>query len=496
MKTKIILYCYLLFIGLTACNKDEDNISLDASLKTISFLKDNNPSLSTDLELEIVDNKIKGNVPLSVSLDGLIATFDYTGDAVKIGDVQQISGTTTNNYLEILTYSIVAENGTSNLYEADITRFTGLPLVFITTDNGIEIDTKDEYRTGDVEIIGRGFEDLNVEMKIRGRGNSTWWIGENAKRPYQMKLSDKAEVLGMPKDKKWIFLAEYSDKTLMRNRIGFEFGYLSNLDWTPSSTYAEVIVNGKYDGTYHITQKVEESSNRVNIGDNGYLLEIDQLHRLDDDDIFFYSSKFLINIKEPKLEKDDVAYNHIKNYISDFETALYGNNFKDPNSGYAKYIDINSFIDWYLINEIVKNQDARSFSSIYMNIIPGEKLKMGPLWDFDLGFGNVDYDVTEHPTGFWIKLNPWLKRMFEDPSFTSKVKERFAYYRANEAHIIETIDKTATYLDQSQYENDQVWHTLGIRIWPNPVWFDTYKEEVDHLKEWLTTRMNWLDANL
>jgi len=496
MKTKIILYCYLLFLGLTACNTDENNISSEASLKTISFLKENNPNLSADIQLEIIDNKITGNVPLNVSLDGLIATFDYIGEDIKIENVQQINGTTANNYLEILTYSIVAENGTSSIYEADITRFTGLPLIFITTDNGVEIDSKEDYRKGSVEIIGRGFEDLNVAMKIRGRGNSTWWIGKDAKRPYQMKLTDKAEVLGMPKDKKWIFLAEYSDKTMLRNRTGFEFGYLSNLDWTPSSAYAEVIVNGKYDGTYHITQKVEESSNRVNIGDNGYLLEIDQLHRLDADDVYFYSSKFLINIKEPKLEKNDAAYTYIKTYIADFEAALFGSNFKDPNSGYAKFIDVNSFIDWYLINEIVKNQDARSFSSIYMNIIPNEKLKMGPLWDFDLGFGNVDYDVSEHPTGFWIKFNPWLKRMFEDPSFASKVKERFAYYRANENHIMKTIDKTAVYLDNSQYENDQVWHTLGIKIWPNPVWFDTYQEEVNYLKEWLSMRLSWLDANL
>jgi len=86
--------------------------------------------------------------------------------------------------------------------------------------------------------------------------------------------------------------------------------------------------------------------------------------------------------------------------------------------------------------------------------------------------------------------------MFQDPDFASKVKERYAYYRQNKAHIMETIDKTAIYLDNSQYENDQVWHTLGIRIWPNPVWFDTYKEEVDHLKDWLSTRMDWLDANL
>ena len=111
-------------------------------------------------------------------------------------------------------------------------------------------------------------------MKIRGRGNSTW--GLHPKKPFQMKLSDKAEFLGMPKDKKWLFLAEYSDKTMLRNKISFEMGYISNLDWTPQGRFAEVYINDQYNGTYNITQKVEESDNRVVLGDTGYLLELDQ----------------------------------------------------------------------------------------------------------------------------------------------------------------------------------------------------------------------------
>jgi len=493
MKKNIIYYCVVLFLGLASC--DKETISSEEVITKFSFLKKNNPSLSSDIGMKIIGNKIKGSVPLDVSLDELIATFEPTGLVVKIGNIVQESGQTSNSFKEVLTYTIIDKGGTKSVYEVDIVRFTGLPLIFITTKNNEIIDSKNEYRKGNVEIIGsRGFENLDVKMKIRGRGNSTWGI--HPKKPYQMKLKEKVGILGMPADKKWIFLAEYSDKTMVRNRTGFEFGYLSNLDWTPSSVFAEVIINGKYNGTYHITQKVEESDNRVKLGNNGYLLEIDQLHRLDPEDIYFETSKFLINIKEPKLKKNDAVYNYIKTYIADFEKVLYGNDFKDPNLGYAKYIDVGSFIDWYLINEIVKNQDAQSYSSIYLNMIPGEKLKMGPLWDFDLGFGNVDYSVAEKPDGFWIKYNPWIQRMFEDPSFTTKVKERFAYYRSNEAHIMETIDAYAEKLDKSQYENDKVWHTFGVYVWPNPIWFETYKEEVDHLKIWISTRMDWLEANL
>ena len=120
-----------------------------------------------------------------------------------------------------------------------------------------------------------------------------------------MKLSDKSAFLGMPEDKKWLFLAEYSDKTMLRNTIAFELGYMSNLDWTPAGEFAEVYLNGEYNGTYNITQKVEESDNRVALGDTGYLLELDQLDRIDPDDVYFESTvteRFIINIKEPDLD--------------------------------------------------------------------------------------------------------------------------------------------------------------------------------------------------
>jgi hypothetical protein len=307
-----------------------------------------------------------------------------------------------------------------------------------------------------------------------------------------MKLSDKTEVLGMPKDKKWIFLAEHSDKTLMRNKIVFEMGYLSNLDWTPESVYAEVFINNLYAGTYNISQKVEESSKRVNLGDTGYLLEIDQLERMETEDVYFYTSEFLINIKEPELTYESSEFNYVKDLLNEFETVLKSNEFKDPTTGYAKYIDVDSFIDWYLISEITKNQDSRDFSSIFLNVIPGEKINMGPLWDFDLAFGNVNYSDATNPAGFWVKDHKWYARLFQDPAFVTKVKSRFAYFKNNQDFILNKMDFYANYLKYSQQENDTRWNVLGNYIWPNPVFFSTYQEEVNHLKNWYTQRMDWL----
>ena len=313
-----------------------------------------------------------------------------------------------------------------------------------------------------------------------------------------MKLDDKSTFLDMPSKKKWLFLAEYSDKTMLRNTISFEMGYLSNLEWTPKSSFAEVYINDEYNGTYNITEKVEEGSNRVNIGDEGFLLEIDQLDRQDQDDVYFYTDKFLVAIKEPSLDWDDEQYNYIKAHINAFEATLFASSFRDPINGYAKYMDVDSFVDWYLINEITKNVDSKSFSSIFFNVVPGEKIKMGPLWDFDLSFGNVDYAGDDFPTpeGFWVKDNPWFARLFTDSAFLEKVKTRFAYFKNNQNVIMNKIDAFAIKLNLAQQENDNKWETLGKYVWPNPVVFDTYTEEVAHLKTWYSQRMTWLDGAL
>lgn len=122
---------------------------------------------------------------------------------------------------------------------------------------------------------------------------------------------------------------------------------------------------------------------------------------------------------------------------------------------------------------------------------------MGPIWDFDLSFGNVDYDDPQFVEGFWIKENPWIKRLFEDSDFEQRVLDKFTtQYYDKRSEILGKIDCHASYIDTAQIANYEIWKTLGVQVWPNPVWFDTYQEEVDHLKNWISDRMDWLNANL
>ena len=466
------------------------------TITSFSFTAEKNTELNQNANLELNGNTFKGRITQNINISELIPDFSYTGSSVSVDGNLQESGVTPNNFDDVVIYKVVNDLGDEAIYQIDVTKFTGLPIINLLTDGSVQIDSKEDYVEGDVSLDGRrDFESLSdLSMKIRGRGNSTWFI--HPKKPFQMKLSEKSAFLGMPEDKKWLFLAEYSDKTMLRNTMAFELGYMSNLDWTPAGEFAEVYLNGEYNGTYNITQKVEASSNRVALGDTGYLLELDQLDRIDPDDVYFESTvteKFIINIKEPELNYGSEEFRYIENLIAEFEGALFGANFQDENAGYKKYINLESFIDWYLISEITKNVDSRWYSSIYLNVMPGEKIKMGPLWDFDLAFGNTDYADTQYYEGWWVRFNPWYERLFQDPAFTQMVKDRFIYFKDNEDLIIQKIDEYAEKLKWAQAENNNKWQTIGAYVWPNPVIYDTYQEEVDHLKNWYLARMEWLE---
>ena len=174
---------------------------------------------------------------------------------------------------------------------------------------------------------------------------------------------------------------------------------------------------------------------------------------------------------------------------------MFSEDFADPVEGYKKYIDVESFVDWYLINEITKNPDSRFFTSCYMNLSREGKLKMGPLWDFDIAFGNIDY----HPQvigleGFWVKTSPWFTRLFEDPAFVSLVKERFAYFYGKQNEIFLEINRNAEYLQYAAVENNNKWGTLYNYTWPNYEILGKYQNEVQSMKNWLSRRFEWLNT--
>ena len=353
----------------------------DPVLETFSLLKEDNPELEGDIEFVLEGDTFSARSPTDLSVASLKPTFAFTGTEVSVDGAEQTSGESSQDFSPILNYTVTQESGTTNSYQDDLTRFTGLPIIYLSTESPVV--SKEDYVNGTFRLEGgRDYDSVGeVAMKIRGRGNSTWFV--HPKKPYQMKLESKRDLFGMLEDKKWLFLAEYSDKTLVRNHLAFALGHRTTLTWTPSGHFAEVFVNGEHDGFYHITEKVEDGSNRVDIGDTGFLLEIDQPDRLDPDDVSFRTPTYLINIKEPGLAYSDPEFAQVRQHINEFETVLFSSEFADPTNGYRAYADIDSFIDWFLVNEIAKNVDAMWYSSIFFHWY-WVKIR---IWTYRLRFG-------------------------------------------------------------------------------------------------------------
>ncbi|MDR5814192.1 MULTISPECIES: CotH kinase family protein [unclassified Caballeronia] len=376
--------------------------------------------------------------------------------------------------------------------------------VSITTDGAAPIADKVNYVGATISIAQTDSNYVySGRASIRGRGHSTW---DMPKKPYKIKLDEKAGLLGLPKDKNWVLLANYSDKTLLRNRAAFELGKRLGMDWTPRDLPVEVTLNGEYLGVYDLVESVRVDKNRVNIADTdntvapentGFILEINE--RLDGDSCWTTTHGVPLCIDTPSPASDAQAA-YIRQYVQAAEDALFSDSATDAASGYEKYFDVTALINWYLVNELFKNQDAQGYASIYLYKDVGGKLKFGPLWDFDIGAGNVNYSGAQYPLGWWIADNKWISRMKSvDPTFETRVRAKWVAAKAAQIDTLPAyFDTSAAALVSSGGEarNFQRWPILDQSVWPNPVVTGSYQGEIDYVKNWLQQRTTWLDENL
>lgn len=384
-----------------------------------------------------------------------------------------------------------------------------LPFLSISTENGAEIVSKEDYlparftlKSEDGQVL------LGDTTEIRGHGNTTWT--DMPKKPFRMKLTNSSSLLGMPANKHWVLLANYSDKTLVRNDLVFQLSQWMGMEYTPRSKFVDVELNTVYQGIYQLTEHIRISPDRVNIpalkvGDTapdritgGYLLEVDHTR----DEVFCIDSAMTVMtfcLKDPEtlLEAGWEAQRaYIEGYIAQTDEALFSNNFTDPVLGYAAYIDIDSAVNWYLVNEIVKNPDADMRHSVFLFKKRNGKLTFGPVWDFDLAIGNNTLYDCDKTDGWYVREGPWYNRMFEDPAFVGKVKAKWAQLKATGRldDLLEHLDHQTLNLSKVQVKNFQTWDILSLWVWPNRVVTGSYTGEVAATRDWLRDRIAWMDG--
>ncbi len=396
------------------------------------------------------------------------------------------------------------------------------------------VDTK----TGRSSLLGSAdFEGLG-EINVRGHTSLRY-----PKHSYHLQTkqegigSRQVALLGLPKESDWVLYGPYCDKSLMRDVLGYE---LSNQigRYAARTRFVEVFLNetrgsltlAHYIGVYVFEEKVKRGKNRVDIekltpGDvtepkisGGYIIMKDHSDQVSDPDesipmrasarrkepSFRSSHGSQFYYVEPKGDGITAGQERwLRQYIDQFEKVLYSGDFKDPKTGYAAYIDPDSFIDHHLLVELSKNIDGFRFSTFYHKD-RGGRLKMGPIWDWNLSFGNAKPRQGFNPAGwYWSQLDDrqysWFRRLLEDPDFAQRLVDRWGELRTNQfatGTILARIDELAALLSEAQVRNFRRWHVLGRSISPNAFVGESFEEEISFLKQWTRQRIEWMDGAL
>jgi len=360
--------------------------------------------------------------------------------------------------------------------------YAGLPRIVIETENHREIKDRETEIPAKLQVWGEKSPESEVmDLTIRGRGNSTW---NYPKKPYAIKFNEKQSFLDMPKAKKWVMLANYKDRTLIRNAVAFELARHTSLKWTPSGKFADVFLNGKFLGNYYICEKIEVKKNRLEQSDKSFLLEFDSHY----DEEFKFRTKyndFPVNIKFPS-EPDSSQIHYIKNYVDSAEYALQ----QDPNdTSYLAYINQKSFADFFLVNELTTNTEMSHPKSIFIHKEHDEKIEAGPVWDFDYDTFNINKN------GLTNKNTIFFKQFWQKKSFRKVFYDQWILNKIQFIAIEHFIDSLSTYIDKSNQVNAELWpiHKAKYNVGDET---KSFPEAIEMLKKSLTKKANELDSLL
>ncbi|WP_346990435.1 CotH kinase family protein [Bacteroides caccae] len=457
-------------------------------LSAFRFLKKNNAFLTADVSSSIGEESI---IPLvTFSQSELIPTFTTNAVKVLVGEVEQKSGMTKNDFSSPVVYQFIMRNGETFQYtvKAEFLLSAIPELTITTTDPSIaEIPSKDYYLEGTLAVNGRGgYEDYTGKTEVKGRGNSTWGY---PKKPYRLKLNKKAEICGLGKAKNYVLLANHLDPTLMLNSVAFKIGRLLELPFTNHAIPVDVVLNGIYKGSYLLTEQIEVKENRVDLDENNSVMwELDSYW---DDEPKFKSTAFNlpVMVKDPDLTTEQFEY--WKKDFNAFTTQF----AKEPLEGnsYVDMIDIESVAKFLITFNLVHNMEINHPKSVFLYKEGNGKYVMGPIWDFDWAY---DYEGTSNHFGryntplFSSSMNgvgtAFFQRFLQDSRVKAIYKRTWQDFKNNKLDaLLQYVDDYAVMLKPSVERNSE--------LWENTRSFDT---KVKELKTWLRNRADYIDSEV
>ena len=389
-----------------------------------------------------------------------------------------------------------------------------MPIVRVTTEVPQSSINKNTWVKGTIEIDGGGdLPDLEkMVTEVKGRGNSTWgW----EKKPYALKLDSKQEVLGMPKHKRWCLIANYMDRTLLRNRVAYYISDHTKLAYTTRNHYAELYFNDAYYGLFLLTEQIKEDKNRVNITEmkssdtganatGGYLLEFDTNY---DEDRRFRSiyTQIPVNLKYPDAEDiSSEQWSYIQSYVNDVDKAVYSlSTGSGSPTAVWELLDRQSMIDFWIVFEVMANHEILHPKSIYFHKDRGGKLIAGPVWDFDYETlvqhtqtQWINYNLSYVYNEFnWYERNWWNILLKHDLSFRADVKARWNELYPFLETVPEFMESERKIITEAEKRNRQRWPSINTGG-PNRDESLSFDAAVDRLKSVYTTRLKWINSQI
>jgi len=484
-----------------------------------------NPGLPFNISCYISDNTVSALIPAGIDLTSVIIQFKQSGIYIKASDEILVSGQSILNLSEPIKIIVASKSGTEFSVNLNIeTLNTGIPSIALTTGDFKTINSKTEYIScnlytggGNNAVCPYAADDIIFFTgKVKGRGNTSWGF---PKKSYTLKLDEKVSLLDLPASKNWTMISNYQDKTLLRNDFASKLSEAVGLSANMQTRSVDFWLNGKYWGTYLLTEKIEIEENRINITDFdgtlspekiGYLFEWDgHIQEIPDkqrskwqtiENVFFDPSQdaYFINttgwLVIHKPSSVNITSKHLKylyEYITRLESALESGDYKTVN----KYMDLESFVQWYLVEDIMKNMDAGFWSSCYMYLDGNGILHMGPVWDFDMSLGNCNYGNCDTPDGDYISGTWYYRHLFRIPEFRNLAEKILTEKYNAVLSMKEYVADTAKMLEKSLKHNFAVWDILGHSVGANPANVTeakTYNEQIDILLNFFDRRLNFV----
>ena len=430
--------------------------------------------------------------------DNTVSNPAGSGNAAEVSPPAYINADGSIDLTQDPILYIVDSDGSIVSYPVAVRRQTfDIPTLYLTTDMGAEITSKYEYVSGNFTCDGNTYE-----IGIRGRGNTSWRYF--TQKSYLIKFEDKVSFFGMIPSEKWVLVSTFRDPSLIRNCVAMDIAAcMDHLEYTPEQIPVDVYLNGEYLGIYTFSEKIDVDLQKINMfSAPGYQPPADD----EDMDLAFflecggdlmrphvYSQEYFMTPHSPKMffqypvldEPYTDEFYYVYNYMNELDRALV------RGEGYEEYIDVDSWVDWFIVMELTNNTDSAFWRSSFLYRRPGEKVMLGPVWDFDMAFGNFDYDNKSY--AYWataeqvydLAQDHYMSYLYQSDDFMLAVQKRWDEVKEDLlAAAMESIDRHAEMVAPSRVYNN---HVRGI---------NSSEYQVNALRNFIQQRYNWIDMSI